>query len=280
MEILDRLRLIEGKVDSLSRHGIPVYDSSQPIRPDARPSRVVTGSSGDSIPTTSSVLTTSTHQSGRTSPTPRPSPYRYVSAVHKLMTWPVVRQVLDSARPDIPNLHEVISDQDPPSGILEQHASGRKLPTEGLESMTIEERALLGLHLDAHRGTDTPRLTDLDWATMQNLTKVYFDTFNFMYPFMDRQYFINNALTKVFNDGFDDGIESTLVCLVFALGEVALADTQGIPVTSFEGRPGGVKGGTVDRPPGLAFFNEGRKRMGFSITDCTLENVQIHALAG
>ncbi|ROT39814.1 hypothetical protein SODALDRAFT_274260 [Sodiomyces alkalinus F11] len=280
VEILDRLRLIEGKVDSLGRHGIPVYESSQPIRPDARPSTVVTGSSGDSVPTTSSILTPSTHQSGRASPTRRPSPYRYVSAVHKLMAWPVVHQMLDSARPEIPNLHGVISDKDPPSGILEQHMSRRKLPTEGLESMTMDERALLGLHLDAHQATSNFQLADLDWATMQNLTKVYFDTFNFMYPIMDRQSFTNDALTKVFNDGFDDGVESTLVCLVFALGEVAIADTQGIPITSYKGRPGGVKGGTVERPPGLAFFNEGRKRMGFSVTDCTLENVQIHALAG
>lgn len=35
----------------------------------------------------------------------------------------------------------------------------------------------------------------------------------------------------------------------------------------------------MERPPGLLFFNEARKRMGFNLTECSLENVQIFALA-
>jgi hypothetical protein len=81
------------------------------------------------------------------------------------------------------------------------------------------------------------------------------------------------------SDGFDEGISSTLVCLVFALGEVAVS-VSGEPLSTYKGRVSGVRGGTRGRPPGLAFFNEARKRMGFALTECSIENVQMFALAG
>ncbi|EGY21759.1 uncharacterized protein VDAG_03199 [Verticillium dahliae VdLs.17] len=276
-EILDRLKLIEGKVDQLGFqqvHPSP-YEPSQ--RSQTRPAPAQAGGgSGDSVPTTASI-----QPSGQSSPTPqKPQPYKYVSAVHKLMAWPVVRQVLDSGQTEIPNLHAVIQDRDPPLELLEQQRSRRKLATDGMEGLTMDDRALLGLRVDAHRNPTVVRLSDLDWPTVESLSKAYFDTFNFIYPIMDRQAFNTTILTSVVENGFNEGVASTLVCLVFALGAVALADSQNMPFMRYKGQMGRPPDRAADRPPGLAFFNEARKRLGFSMAECSLESVQIHALAG
>jgi hypothetical protein len=104
------------------------------------------------------------------------------------------------------------------------------------------------------------------------LSKVYFDTFNLLYPIMDRESFKSNILPVMVSDGPDTTTAGTLACLVLALGEVAVAGT------SFKGAKG--KSAAGEGPPGLAFFNEARRRMGFSLADCSLENVQMYALAG
>lgn len=116
---------------------------------------------------------------------------------------------------------------------------------------------------------------------MQRLSKAYFDTFNLLFPILDRQFFMSDTLPSLFNRGFGQGITSTIAFLVFALGEVAIAGTEGLPihVHSHNGRPSGIRGGSKGEPPGLDLFNEARKRMGFNLTECSLENVQIFALA-
>ncbi|KAF3067022.1 hypothetical protein GL218_08823 [Daldinia childiae] len=96
---------------------------------------------------------------------------------------------------------------------------------------------------------------------------------------MDRQVFLSEVLPAMASHGFDESSSSTLTCLVFALGEVAISAVQGAPLGRYKGRPSGIRGGTIERPPGLVFFNEARKRMGFNLTECSLQNVQIFALA-
>jgi hypothetical protein len=74
-------------------------------------------------------------------------------------------------------------------------------------------------------------------------------------------------------------IDSVTALLVFALGEVAIEGSRGQPIEEEGGRPSGVRGGSITRPPGLALFNEARKRIGFVLTEGELENVQIFSLA-
>jgi hypothetical protein len=114
---------------------------------------------------------------------------------------------------------------------------------------------------------------------MHQLATAYFDTFNLMYPFMDRQDFISDTLTKVHTEGFGGDPDSVIALLVFALGELAIEGSRGDPIEVYKGRPSGVRGGTAAKPPGLALFNEARKRIGFVLTDRDLENVQIYSLA-
>lgn len=126
----------------------------------------------------------------------------------------------------------------------------------------------------------TPITTStLNWDTMQRLGKAYFDTINLSYPILNRQSFMSETLPALFNNRFNQSMSSTIAFLVFALGEVALAAFDGSPVHVYHGRASGIKGGTKERPPGLALFNEARRRMGFNLTECSLENAQIFALA-
>ncbi len=119
----------------------------------------------------------------------------------------------------------------------------------------------------------------LNWDTMKQLCKAYFDNFNFIYPILDRQSFISETMMSVLNNGFDDEMPSTIAFLVFALGEVAIAGCRGFPIHVHNGSPSGFRGGKEDQPPGLVLFNEARKRMGFHLSQCSLENVQMFALA-
>jgi len=114
---------------------------------------------------------------------------------------------------------------------------------------------------------------------MYRLATAYFDTFNFLYPFMDRQYFLTTILVKVHSEGFNGDNESVLALLVFALGELSIEGSRGTPINSAAGHRSGIRGGTQDRPPGLALFTEARRRIGFVLTQCELENVQIYSLA-
>tara|TARA_R110002060_G_scaffold27400_1_gene37242 strand:- start:234 stop:581 length:348 start_codon:yes stop_codon:yes gene_type:complete len=113
---------------------------------------------------------------------------------------------------------------------------------------------------------------------MYRLTAAYFDTFNFLYPFMDRRTFESDTLAKVCSEGFDGDVDSVIALMIFCLGEVAIEGLTGNPIGEFKGLPSGVRGGSTGRPPGLALFNEARKCLGFVITDSELENVQIFSL--
>ena len=97
---------------------------------------------------------------------------------------------------------------------------------------------------------------------------------------MDRQSFISNTLTKVHTEGFTSDPDSVIALLILALGEVAMEGSRGKPIEVYRGRPSGVRGGTTPtKPPGLALFNEARKRIGFVFVDYDLENIQIYSLA-
>ncbi|KAM5355741.1 hypothetical protein ACJ41O_002387 [Fusarium nematophilum] len=269
VEILDRLKIVENKIDNLSlRENTtpPVFSTSQPstVYPASTP-LLVDPETQESLPPTSP--TTSAHHTGG---------YRYDSSVSRVLEWPVMRQMFESLG------------QKPPSPLGENDISGFPrglrdstitLPSEGLQSIGIPNNNALQvpLHLS---GSASLNLSppSVDWETMQRLSKAYFDVINFLHPIMDRQWFNSNTLTSILNNGFQEGATSSLVLLVFALGEVALTTSE-VPISAYKQRPSGIKGGTADRPPGLAYFNEARKRMGFALSEVSLDNVQMFALA-
>lgn len=199
-----------------------------------------------------------------------------MSSVSRMLEWPVMRQLFESVGQ---KLQSAVNEHDnfpSPRGLLESIAS---LPLDGIQSLGVPENTLrVPLHIAATRANLDLTSPALDWETMQRLSKCYFDAFNFLSPIMDRHWFNTDTLTSIINTGFEENTKSALVFLVLALGEVAM-NSAGVPITSFKGRPSGIKGGTSDRPPGLAYFNEARKRMGFALTEVSVENVQMCALA-
>ncbi|KAK5149740.1 hypothetical protein LTS14_010661 [Recurvomyces mirabilis] len=114
---------------------------------------------------------------------------------------------------------------------------------------------------------------------IQELSDAYFNTFNVLYPVLNREAFMNSTVARLLRDGYGDGDSgSVLALLVFALGAVAVDGVFERPISVVNGQPSGFRGGTVDHPPGLALFNEARRRLGFIWTQCTLENVQLNLL--
>lgn len=135
-------------------------------------------------------------------------------------------------------------------------------------------------HLQTTQNTGGARMSfpALDRDVMTQLATSYFNTFNLLYPFMDRQNFMQNTLVRVHSKGFGEDNDSVIALLIFALGEMSIEGSHGKPVNFVEGRPSGVRGGSLENPPGLALFTEARRRIGFVLTDCGLESVQIHCL--
>ena len=273
VEILDRVKTIEGKIDrlgSIGAHypGSHAESSTQPS-PSVAQTRTADAAAAHhpARPISLHVPDSASASSGGE------EQYRYVSSVHQMLGWPVVRQLLDAYNtkpgfdPDLPETDGTttvlgLRYQQPlpayttPEDINHIHG----LPDPGAASFPITAAAL-------------------NWETMEQLSRAYFDSFNFLYPILDRESFVSEIMVSVVNNGFDEGMPSTIAFLVFALGEVAVAGLQGLPLHLYNHTPSGFRGGTVDHPPGLALFNEARRRMGFHLTNCSLENIQIFALA-
>lgn len=272
VEILDRLKSLESKVDRL------------PVRPNGPPQ-----SSPSSIPSLGNLETDyDTSSTSYRTPSLRPSaqpspadagksqPYRHASAAHKMLTWPAIQQLLLQALPA--NIGDLKSlEQEGSAFIVRMQKNAPTLSTQvGLPSLPF-----VGMQTQASRTAGEARTTfpTLGREKMLHLATVYFDSFNLLYPFMDRQSFLSETLPRVSTGGFNGDPDSVIALLIFALGEMALESSQGQPLETYKGRASGIRGGTVARPPGLEYFNAARERIGFLLTDCNLESVQIFSMA-
>lgn len=291
VEILDRIKGLEDKIDTLSLRGnSPIVVNSTPINYSQvdneplvshAPSLLAAAGMGG-------VTMSSVDHLGTSGITPPASQYSYVSSAHQMFNWPVIQQLLVPLGAD--GLQWNPSKHDEPSKILGSQDLDASLPHEPAGAITFEYPPVLpGLALPNTIGPRAavggmsgipPAAMALTWDSMQRLSKAYFDTFNFLCPVMDRQLFSSDIMTTVLEHGFDRSITSTLAFLVFALGEVAIAAVEGPPIAVYDGRASGVRGGVAQQPPGLALYNEARKRMGFNLTECSLENIQVFVLAG
>jgi hypothetical protein len=272
VEILDRLKSVESKIDHIGlRENITpaVFNTSQPssVYPTNTP-LLVDPESQDSLPGTS--IPPASPASSRDT-----GGYRYDSSVSKVSEWPVVRHMFESLGQKPPSPVGEIPKL--PWGLRE---SAITLPLDGLQPVGISGNSTLQLplHLSASASSLSHNPPSVDWETVQRLSKGYFDVINTFYPIMDRQWFNSDTLGSIISNGFHEGVIPSLVLLVLALGEVALTTSE-VSISAYKQRPSGIKGGTIDRPPGLSYFNEARKRMGFALSEVSLENVQMLALA-
>jgi hypothetical protein len=136
----------------------------------------------------------------------------------------------------------------------------------------------------------------LSYAQILDLCNIYFNTFNFLYPFLDRDVFFSSTLLDALHSqtqsqspsptlspypsegGQSAGSQekTTILLLVLALAHVAKEGSFGLPIAGTTG----VRGGTKERPPGVEWFDAARRRLGFTATGYGIENVWISALVG
>lgn len=195
--------------------------------------------------------------------------YQHLTVAHKILLWPAVYlHVLNSGVGAASDLQYVLQDGTP----WFIHLELAKHPD------TLAWNTEMRTHPIAHPQTGEIRLgfVHLSMETAQQLADAYFNTFNLLFPIIDRDSFMNDIIGPVMRHGFADGDpDACLALLVFALGQVAIDGVYGAPISSYNGSPSGLRGGTASRPPGLDLFNEARRRVGFNVHACTLENVQI-----
>lgn len=262
MEILDRLISLEGKVDRISPF---------PAQRGFGPPQIFSASQATSPFPAASIR----QQSQGESPGGTGQPYKYTSIAHRILMWPAIQELiqLDQVGGGEARNFEVDG-----SAFLVQLQRGSQIIS--LNEILVNQ-PFVGMQMQATRETGGLRVTfrDLDYNTMHDLATSYFDTFNLIYPFMDRQNFISDTIAKVHSEGFNGDADSIIALLIFALGELALQGIRGDPIEVFNGRASGIRGGTLENPPGLGFFNEARARLGYVIADMELENVQIFLLS-
>jgi hypothetical protein len=268
VEILDRLKSLEGKVDQLpTRTGLPTgFGPAQPS-PTSQPS----------LSTDVDDPNFSSHRrSQQTSTSGRSQPYRHSPAAHKILTWPAIQQMLLHYLPT--NIGDLKTLEPDGTALVVRVSKG--FPTFALDE-GLQEQPFLGMQTQSTRNAGGARVTfpNLTMENMDRLATSYFNTFNLLYPFMDRQNFFLDILAKVQSEGFSGDTDSVIALLIFALGELAIQGSRGDPVDVENGRRSGVRGGSLSRPPGLSYFNEALKRIGFVLTSVELENVQIFSLA-
>jgi hypothetical protein len=275
VQILDSLLRLENKVDALQVPLSNPYATGSPTSlswdyPARLASDGQTGSAG------SRSKTHSTSRNRCIDPL-LPEPYKHVTAEHKILRWPAIQNLLQQSNSNLAAdiRHLTI---DGPGWLLSimRHSHMEGLPLDE----RVPDQPFLGMQRDR---TDGLRVIFPGYPpeAIHQLCTIYFDSYNLVYPILDRQTFFDTALARIVSEGFGTGdTDSALTLLVMSLGKLASESSLGPSINSVNGRPSGIRGGSGSRPPGLDLFNEARARMGFTMTQCQLENVQILSLAG
>lgn len=270
VEILNRLTSLEGKVDGLSAvPGAP--HSFESLRSSQSP--LNSEDDGNVLLLISQQLA----EQQRHASTGKSQPYPHSSGSLKMLLWPAIQEFITKSLP--PNVVDFGDlEQDGSVFLVRLWKNEQRLP---LDDDILHANPVISRQSQVPRNPGGTRISfpTLTREAMYRLATSYFDTFNFLYPLLDRESFFSEILLTVQSDGFNADADSVIALLVFALGQMAHEGSQGQPIETYDGRSSGIRGGTAIKPPGLGLFNEARKRMGFVLTECDLENVQIFSLA-
>jgi hypothetical protein len=121
-------------------------------------------------------------------------------------------------------------------------------------------------------------LASLSLSCVKDLSNAYFDTFNRVYPSIDRDFYFSSTLAVVVREGFGYDMESCLVLNVMALGCMGLKAFE-------EGSFDTIQHTTItplvrhvmdEEVAGLSFFNEARRRVGLCLCERTVEACQYY----
>lgn len=127
-------------------------------------------------------------------------------------------------------------------------------------------------------------LESLPLAMIKGLSNAFFATFNPFTPIMDKNFYFAFTLGAAIENGFGYTMEACLVLNVMALGCLAVQSHRegnyplpGTRSNRFE--PPDWMGVIHEEPPGLRFFNEARRRIGFLMCDNDIQSCQFYLLA-
>ncbi|KAF2497843.1 hypothetical protein BU16DRAFT_326546 [Lophium mytilinum] len=265
--VLEGQARIESKIDILGRQVVP---GSPVFRVPRSPTSASTAAQSSTLHSSSPFSMSGTIKHDVTSPfTPEsaqafaqnPVANNILTAPHKILLWPAIAEHMTDRGVAGLDLQSIIHSGTP--WIL-RHDLVKHTDVLPTRTPLTSVRMLEGV-----------RFPDLSIEVMNKYTESYFSNFNRLFPILDRKEFQERFLAPTVRNGFGDNLVSILVLLVLSLGVVADEGANGLPV-----RPNsGIRGGTSAEPPGLEIFNEARKRMGFLMTQCSVENVQCHLLA-
>ncbi|KAL1885240.1 hypothetical protein Plec18167_001897 [Paecilomyces lecythidis] len=127
-------------------------------------------------------------------------------------------------------------------------------------------------------------LETIPFATIKGLSDAYFASFNPISPIMDKHFFFSFTIGRVMQNGFGYSMETCIVLTVMALGCLAVQAYQqgnyplpGTQGTHFE--PPEWIGAILEEQPGLRFFNEARRRIGFLMCENDIQSCQFYLLS-
>lgn len=274
VEVLDMQRSMGAKIDA-------IYDIFSQRAASSSEGFNPTHSSVSShiLSPTQCNITTSTQASFRGTDTGTSNlSYHHVSAAHKILTWDAIQRMLLQASPS--NLTSTKHlESDGSSFLMWIYRDVPDLPLTPLD-MATQEVPFRGMQSQSTRLAEgkNSNFSSLKPQVMRRLATSYFDTFNLFYYLLDRTTFMTQTLVRVETEGFSDGIDSTLVLLVLALGELADDSHSDLAIDMRTRFMGSDKQVMPTKPAGLTLFNEARRRIGFGLSRCDLENVQAFSL--
>lgn len=244
--VFNTLRRMELKIDGLSTtittKPRPDPDGS---RHDSSLPQTESPYHMDSVPSHHSISSplSNTRQSN-----PRPSGQLVLSfSAHQTIHWPGVQALL-------------------PHGLASTVRSLEKSYPTQLESAQLPLSPIVSAH---HVPLTGDWLASLSLTCVKDLSNAYFDTFNRVYPFIDRDFYFLRTLAVVVREGFGYDIESCLVLNVMALGCMGLKayEEGGFTTTHHTSINALIRHVMDEEISGLSFFNEARRRVGLCLCD-------------
>ncbi|KAJ5689147.1 hypothetical protein N7462_003539 [Penicillium macrosclerotiorum] len=181
---------------------------------------------------------------------------------HGVILWPGARQILPT---QLLTAHELLGK----NYVVELESTRAALPMF---------TSPFPLHANDHW------LEVLPLAMIKGLADAFFSVFNPFTPIMDKTFFFSFTLGSAIESGFGYTMESCLVLNVLALGCLAvLAHQEGnypLPGTqSHRFEPPEWMNVVYEEQPGLRFFNEARRRIGFLMCDNNIQSCQFYLLS-
>ncbi|KAJ5671356.1 hypothetical protein N7507_000483 [Penicillium longicatenatum] len=181
---------------------------------------------------------------------------------HGVILWPGARSIL-------------------PKQLLAAYATLGKNYVVELES-TRRPLPMFTTPYPLHAGEQWLELVPL--SMIKGLADAFFAVFNPFTPIMDKSYFFSFTVGSALESGFGYSMESCIVLTVMALGcQAVLAHQEGnypLPgTTSHRFEAPEWMNVVYEEQPGLRFFNEARRRIGFLMCDNDIQSCQFYLLS-